>query len=180
MIKGYCRWHDLKYDNVYWEQCPYCEFDFPIQEQKTNWYFIDKINKLALTASELHLAFKRIGNALRPFSNIISTPTEIRMIKSVRSFLNRFENDGIVKNMHVVLDQIEEYILEIRIVVIPGIKRATTKRKPHKTFAFVEEWFDKMPRVNAYLWIMRLPWKLFCLYCTGYWIVNVFIKGCTS
>ncbi len=62
-------------------------------------------------------------------------------------------------------EEMNAYMDEIRDVIIPGIKnsRQDAERKGrnpflyklHKCSAFVEEWYDKCPRWNAYLWWLR-------------------------
>ena len=62
--------------------------------------------------------------------------------------------DGMEKNIDVIKTQWDNYKSEVREVIIPGIKTAWKEdrlRVPHKAHAFVEEFFDKQPRVNSYL-----------------------------
>lgn len=59
--------------------------------------------------------------------------------------------DRWVKNFSVIKSQWRDYVIEVRTVVIPGIKDATgVMEKGHKSFAFVEEFIDKQPRLCAY------------------------------
>lgn len=58
----------------------------------------------------------------------------------------------IQRNIEVVQGEIEAYKVEVLTVIIPGIKQAKGIRETlHKCQAFIEEWFDKMPRLNSYL-----------------------------
>lgn len=59
--------------------------------------------------------------------------------------------DSLKTNLDVVRDQWGLYRQEVRHVILPGIRRAPWYRKPHKASAFIEEWFDKCPRINAYV-----------------------------
>ena len=64
---------------------------------------------------------------------------------------------SVQKKIEVCRDQWGDYMTEIQYVILPGIKRAKWYRKPHKTFAFVEEFYDKCPRIAAYLDWVRVP-----------------------
>jgi len=54
-------------------------------------------------------------------------------------------------NLSVCQSQWALYMTEIRTVIKPGIKEAKWYRKPHKASAYVEEFYDKCPRIAAYL-----------------------------
>lgn len=69
--------------------------------------------------------------------------------------------DGMAKNFEVVIEQWGDYKAEVRDVVIPGIVEAEWKRKPHKCQAFIEEWYDKMPRLQSYTLLIRFPVAIF-------------------
>lgn len=74
--------------------------------------------------------------------------------------------NGWRKNLQVVQDQAGDYWRELDRVVWPGIVYAVKDREwgrvAHKLHAFVEEWFDKMPRLNSYLFypLLALIWWL--------------------
>ena len=59
-------------------------------------------------------------------------------------------------NMRVVAEQWEDYVEEVKYVIIPGIKNASWKDKPHKMFAFIEEFFDKNPRIVSYVFFVSV------------------------
>tara|TARA_R110002074_G_scaffold307570_2_gene478421 strand:- start:353 stop:646 length:294 start_codon:yes stop_codon:yes gene_type:complete len=74
--------------------------------------------------------------------------------------------DKISKNLERLSQEITAYKTEIRDVIKPGIKGARQEaiedgenpllHSLHKRSAYIEEWYDKMPRVNAYLFWTRL------------------------
>lgn len=68
------------------------------------------------------------------------------------------------KNLEVVGKQWDAYKAEVSDVIIPGIAAAPWKRKPHKTAAFIEEWFDKMPRLNYYLLVLWVPAQVWLIW----------------
>jgi len=59
--------------------------------------------------------------------------------------------DAMATNLRIVREQWGDYVVEVRYVVVPGVLSAPWARKPHKLWAFVEEWYDKQPRLNSYL-----------------------------
>jgi hypothetical protein len=76
-----------------------------------------------------------------------------------------------MSNWKTLKEQMGDYFTEIREVIIPGIKSASEVAKEkdcnvvlytlHKTSAFVEEWYDKMPRLQSYTFWVRLPVSVF-------------------
>ncbi len=73
-------------------------------------------------------------------------------------------SDGMAKNLEVVREQWGDYVKEVKDVIIPGIREAQWKRKPHKCQAFIEEWYDKQPRLQSYTWFIRIPVAIFLWY----------------
>lgn len=73
--------------------------------------------------------------------------------------------DGMEKNMERVNAELSAYKDEVVNVILPGIRMAPSVARSkgrnvvlytlHKTTAFIEEWYDKCPRVNAYLFQAR-------------------------
>jgi hypothetical protein len=67
-------------------------------------------------------------------------------------------------NGRVVKEQWADYMVEIEEVIIPGIRAATWREKGHKTWAFFEEFPDKMPRLTSYLFpLLVAGWVLFAI-----------------
>ena len=74
----------------------------------------------------------------------------LRVWQAIRNGLSALRS-SVETNLRVCSDQWALYRQEVKFVILPGIRHAPLHRKPHKAFAFVEEWFDKCPRINAYL-----------------------------
>jgi hypothetical protein len=64
--------------------------------------------------------------------------------------LQKYDN-GVLTNLRKVDAQVEDYSVEVKYVIVPGIKNAKgLSRKVHKISAFGEEFVDKMPRLIWY------------------------------
>ena len=64
--------------------------------------------------------------------------------------------DGMAKNLQVIKEQWNDYMVEVEEVIKPGVEDAEgIGEKLHKLSAYGEEWFDKMPRINWYWTVVK-------------------------
>ena len=74
--------------------------------------------------------------------------------------LKKYDN-GVLTNLRKVDAQVEDYSVEVKYDIVPGIKKAKgLSRKVHKISAFGEEFVDKMPRL---IWYTVLYGTLFTI-----------------
>ena len=54
-------------------------------------------------------------------------------------------------NIRRVKKEWHDYKEEVRNIIVPDLRDASISRIPHKLHAFIEEFFDKAPRIASYL-----------------------------
>ena len=54
-------------------------------------------------------------------------------------------------NVRRVKKEWYDYTQEVKNIIVPDLKEAFWRDKPHKMHAFIEEFFDKAPRISSYL-----------------------------